>query len=97
MHYSPPQHIFMALYGRKPCGYGRGYCFAVSQPCDLETGNVMVQKRRTGSEERESDSLGAVELCLSTLFASDRDVVHPLLATLQRLESVFTLGLLHIP
>lgn len=57
----------------------------------------MVQKRRTGSEERKSDSLGAVELCLSTLSTSDRDVAHPLLATLQRLDSVFTLGLLRIP
>lgn len=61
-------------------GMGGGYCLAVSQPCDLETGSVMVQKRRTGSEERKSDSLGAVELCLSTLSTSDRDVVHPLLA-----------------
>lgn len=61
----------------------------------------MVQKRRTGSEERKSDSLDAVwthiELCHSTLSTSDRDVVHPLLAAFQRLDSVFTRRLLHIP
>lgn len=84
MHHSPSQHIFMALYGRKPCGLGRGYGFAVSQPCDLQPGSVVVQKRRTGSEERKSDSLDAawspVDLCRSSLSARDRDVVHPLLA-----------------
>lgn len=61
----------------------------------------MVQKRRTGSEERKSDSLNAVwthtELCHSTLSTSDRDAVHPLLAAPHRLDSVFTLGLLRIP
>lgn len=57
----------------------------------------MVQKRRTGSEERKSDSLDAVWLCHSTLSTSDRDVEHPLLAAFQRLDSVFTLRLLRIP
>lgn len=61
----------------------------------------MVQKRRTGSEERKSDSLDAVwthtERCHSTLSTSGRDVVHPLLAAFQRLDSVFTLRLLRIP
>lgn len=60
-----------------------------------------MQKRRTGSEERKSDGFDAVwtriEPCHSTLSTGDRDVVHPLLAALQRLDSVFTLGLLRIP
>lgn len=47
--YYGPQHIFVSLYGCKPCGRGRGLCLAV-MTCDLETGSVVVQKRRQEGE-----------------------------------------------
>lgn len=81
--YYSPQHIFMPLYGCKPCGGGSGHCLAVSLTCDLETGSVVVQKRSEEGEIKDcSDAQTDTEVCHSSLQSSDTVTLHPLLAEL---------------